>query len=642
MQGNLAVAVKEFDQALQSPGLTDSANQGLKRLIDTLKSDKPLLPEDVAFSMSPGDLPGGPKSSDASLNKPAGVLEAAMVYDLTGRTGEAETMLAKILPEKLADKDHRQAKRLPGVLPSQKAFAAYLRGKLLAGQKRYAEAQTLLLASLKGYRKGTWHDATLYLIADSIERQAQADFDQKLQEVTIKAQKDAAKKLKKQQAVEAAKKAEQDKLAGKLPEKAKADNIISNSSTETEFNEWDLPPDLRAEYRQTLRTAEDNGRKVYKKSCATALPYWQQLTKYFPKSPYAEVALYNQAVLLYEDEKFEDASKVLDQLVKAYPTSPFAGDACVKLTDIALERMFDIKLAQSTSEQAGNWAKNLGTLRKNNIRKLELWKITPPCLDSSQLTRIRYECFLRAGLLAYLSGRYEQAVNWISFAGPKPPAEGFTVDSDLNSIGLYYLLKAIRSKKPVTDQRALDIARNELQRSVLQLGDLYLETIRPDKAEAIFMRIIENDFQLGTVPPSIKGYAMLQVAIALDRQSNKRAEALEWLKKVTINRDLQGTYWGGCGLFRLALFTYNQTQDPKKSIPLYKRMLKKYPDHELTELAHLYLCLDAIQLKDNALVIKASHSFFKKYPKTKYRHLLKDKLKTIEQQPMKTNAKKGK
>ena len=91
-------------------------------------------------------------------------------------------------------------------------------------------------------------------------------------------------------------------------------------------------------------------------------------------------------VLLYEaaeaapagksDQLLKDADALFDRLLDAYPKSPYAGDAFVRRIDFALERKFDLRLAQSLADRGIEWAKNQkvevataadGTLTKRSL-----------------------------------------------------------------------------------------------------------------------------------------------------------------------------------------------------------------------------------------------------------------------------------
>ena len=183
------------------------------------------------------------------------------------------------------------------------------------------------------------------------------------------------------------------------------------------------------------------------KARAEALPYWQDLIKRYPNSPRREPALYYAGVLLYEaaeaapaaksDQLLKDADALFDRLLDAYPKSPYAGDAFVRRIDFALERKFDLKLAQSLADRGIEWAKNQkvevatatdGTLTKQSLAdaakaiqaasaKLPEWAETggkPP----AELLNDLYNLYLRAGILAYLQEKYEEAVPYLDAAGP--------------------------------------------------------------------------------------------------------------------------------------------------------------------------------------------------------------------------------
>ena len=158
------------------------------------------------------------------------------------------------------------------------------------------------------------------------------------------------------------------------------------------------------------------------------------------------------------------------------------------------------------------------------------------------------------------------------------------------------------------------------------MADLYIQAIRPDKAEEILVRIVERDPVFRPTNPGIEGYAILQLAVALDRQRGKRPQALEWLKKLCGPR-YKDTYWGPYGMFRLALFTYNQRQNPREVMPLYKKMFTQYPKHPMAELALAYYCLNAARIKDKTLTKKACKAFLKKYPNSELKNLITRTLK---------------
>lgn len=450
------------------------------------------------------------------------------------------------------------------------------------------QAKAICEASLAEYPKGSWHDETLYRLATVIQDMAGAKFGN--------SSKPAAD--------------------GK-----KADQPARQHGPQS---------DLKAE-REHLAAL------VNAKS--EALLYWEEIIKRFPNSPRCEQALYYAGVLFYEMAEVEPGGKseqlwnesvsMLKRFCDAYPKSPYAGDAYVRQIDIALERMFDPKAALGVSAAAGEWARWAIGAPTLDPPKSSAWALVVKYPDKSEIRRSVYDCLLRLGLVAYLAGDFDKAAEWVNIAGPKPPAAGFTANPDMESLTLYYLQKAIRSKKPVTDQRALDTAKTDEQRLLLQLGDLYLETIRPDKAEKVFLRIIEHDPKLGKVPVGLEGRAILDLTVALDRQPGRRYESLEWLDKLAGAR-FAGTYWGGYGLFRKALYTYNLKQNAATSFPLYQQFLRQYPDHPMRELANYYAIADACELKNETLAAQMAGDFRKRYPKSQWLDSITTRLSKLQ------------
>jgi tetratricopeptide (TPR) repeat protein len=456
----------------------------------------------------------------------------------------------------------------------------------------FAQAKAYYQQSLKEYANGSWHDETLYQLAAIIEEQAEGQWKTSRELADNKDRTKAAK--------------------------------AGNPSQQSNRND----------------KTEKERRAALVKAKSEALVFWQELVKRYPQSVRCEQAMHRGGILLYDmaevtpeeaqtEQTWRESAALLKKFCTAYPRSPYCGDAYVRQIDIALERQFDPKAALTLSSEAADWAKwaiGSSTIGSPNSSS---WILLTKYPDQTAIKRSVHDCLLRLGIVAYLAGDFDKANQWIDIAGPKPPAPGFTANPDMESLTLYYLQKAINSKKAVTDQRAINAAKNDEQRLLLQLGDLYLETIRPEKAEKAFLRIVERNVPLGRVPSSVEAYALLQLATSLDRQSARRHEALERLNALVARRDLQGTCWHGYGLFRLALFTYNQTQDPTKSMPLYRRMLSQYPEHEMAEVTHLYYCLDLIQLKDASLAGKASQDFLAKYPKSDFRSLLEKRITTL-------------
>jgi hypothetical protein len=116
----------------------------------------------------------------------------------------------------------------------------------------------------------------------------------------------------------------------------------------------------------------------------------------------------------------------------------------------------------------------------------------------------------------------------------------------------------------------------------------------------------------------LEGYATLELGVSLSHQPEKQAEALACVDKLANDRRFKGTYWGGCALFRKALYTRIRWQNASLSLPLYLEFVRQYPNHPIRELAEYYAFRDACKLKDKALANKLAGDFRQKYPKSEW------------------------
>ena len=180
---------------------------------------------------------------------------------------------------------------------------------------------------------------------------------------------------------------------------------------------------------------------------------------------------------------------------------------------------------------------------------------------------MKYELYLRQGLVEYLQGSYDAASKAFDTAGPEQPTTELANSSDTAHIGLHFLIDDARKMGGDNGFAGIQRHGNRSARTAVNLGNIYLEGIRPDKADEVFTRILTGDPVLGKVSNALKGYAILQLGVAIDREG-RRQEALTWFKQLAYSPQFAGTFWQPYGLFRLAVFTHNLTQDEKQSMPL--------------------------------------------------------------------------
>lgn len=405
------------------------------------------------------------------------------------------------------------------------------------------------------------------------------------------------------------------------------------------------------------------------KSRAAALPYWQQLTKSFPQSPYAEVALYNQAVLLYEAEKFEDASGVLEHLVKTHPTSPFAGDACVKLTDIALERMFSLPVARITSATGLQWAEAAKAaiaktsaapkpqptsqpepasgptapsspatpeqsspavpqptnLSLPSLTRFSVWAPTFDIPPEEALRGTIYDCYLRAGLVAYLTQNYSFAEQCFHFAQPFMPPRDFVVVIGSIPTGIERILEAAREKKQLTPPAALE-GGSEKTRLILQLVDIFCEAGQYHKAiELCGMVIAARSSDCTDLQKSWAHFARARSIYEIPRCMEAREDY------IAAQKVCPKAPWAAQALLYAGTITNNFYEDPLGAIPFYERVVQEYPDSEFADKAAYFIGVSYEHKSQWDKAQKAYRLFLKKYPESRWVRVVENEhLKRIQ------------
>ena len=561
-----------------------AAADRLVSLIEVAREKRGIIPEECRRATS------DPRSTAATRQATDGdrvhlALNLGMIHHLAGLDDLATRLFDRVtgtpaVPATKGSPARPAVQPLPGATPAQLAFAAFGKGAVLQAARKTQPARDAFLASLKAAKDGSWHDETLFRVATIIE--------------------------------------------------AEADSQVAKGG------------EAGRDQVAAARTAR-----------AGALPFWRELVERFPESPRRELAMYRVGVLTYEsaeaasaaagskadasgiaearkrvEKAWGDAAKALGAFTEAYPESEYAGDAYVRQIDLSFERLFDLERAGTLGPLAATWAKAGPYVAAP--QQSPPWAVAPRASSDSIFPTMRRECLIRAALTAYLREQYDEAVEYVTAAGPEAPAAGFTQAPDFRAIGVHYLLSNIQSRKQVVDPRAIEAAVNDQQRMALQLGGLYLESIRPERAEAVFLRFVEKEPALGRVPAELEAYAMLKIAVAIDRQLSRRGDAFEWLEKLIARRDLAGSHWHANAMFRRALYTSNQAPNYALAMARYQQMLDRYPDHELAELARAYYALDAITLKDLDAATTGLETLLEKFPATRHRPGIERRLQELQ------------
>ena len=349
-----ANAFTETRMALPKKAGTEKLAEGLDRLIEMTQNRGPLLPPELAV--------GDDRGSTA--------LSIAMVYYLLRRHDPAERFFE--MPLSGTARSRSEAHRSFASLGLARVTVARAKAsppdKSSTSSKAsspWQQAKALYLQSIKEHPNARWHDETLRESGLLIEYVAQRE---------AAAAEDTASEKK--------------KAAGRTPQ--------ATSSTQVKHRE---------------QTA------ALQKARAEALPHWSALVERYSKSRHLPQALFHAGVLLAEAGRNAEAVASFARLAEEFPTSPWTGEAHVRLIDVKLEREFDLEGAQQHVDAAIDWFEGLD---RDSVAKARR------ALDDETTTmrgvdRVGYDIYLRSGLLAYLQERFEQAKLWFEKAKPLAP-----------------------------------------------------------------------------------------------------------------------------------------------------------------------------------------------------------------------------
>jgi TolA-binding protein len=532
--------------------LSGAVREGLQRLILVAQAGLPLLPPTVRGSSD--------KPSRATT-----ALAMAMIYQLARRPENARAMLARLLPAPLRPKDHAAARPIDGATGEQIAFAAYCLARMEADPKRSETARKLAAAARKTAPKAPWHDATMFLLATLAEREAKARFGKAIRVKDPKTGKS--------------------KPAGEL-----------------------TPSD-----RKELGAAEARRLAGFLKARLAALPYWRELVNGFPKSPYVEPAAYNAGCLLYETGQFKDAAALLQQFLHAYPTSPFAGEAYVMLIDVALERMFDLKLSQEVAAHAAVWAKRVAARSSPREKPpLAAWRPTFRQPSADAVKAASYDCYLRSGLVAYLSGDKSQAVVMFREARTIEVRRAYRVVSGKIPSGIDRLITAAQKNTALTPPQVRQGDRKSAL--VVALGDLYFMVEEWEKARLLYLLVHES--APGLAPAAAqRSWAAFMIARTYFWQF-QFARAKEFYHVVF--EQYPKAPWAATALYYNATMAYSNLRDMTEAVHCLDTIRKRYPRGEMAERA-TYLTGQLHQWKGQFGPAKEAYKhYLKRYPDGMY------------------------
>ena len=466
-----------------------------------------------------------------------------------------------------------------------------------------SQVESLCKASIEEYSRGGWHDETLFCLATAIENHAEATAAKQQQKpATAKAKPEAPapRAADPVHAVATEAKAQKDRLAALMKLKQEA------------------------------------------------LPYYEELLAKYSQSPHREAASYHAAVLrcglaevaspAKEETLWQEADTALRHFTKEFPKSPLAGDVFVRRIDIALEHTFDVSIAAKVVDKSIAWAKEqkveVITTADGRVTAQSLTDAAKAIRDAAvtippwregearpadALLNDLYNLYFRAGILAYIQERFDEAPKYFEAAGPARPTEGMRGNLDVQKFGVFILKECCNRGEYSWDSDAVKAAKNETHRLVLRLADTYAHAQRPEKALAIYRRLLTGNSSLGRLNSTVESYCMMQLAAVYSEEESNYEKSLAYYKQF-YRKEYADFPWAADAIMQMAVLEYNKTQDPRQSIQHYQYILSRYPNHREAERALYFLAIAAVQLGDKALAERTCREYLDRYSRNHWKN----------------------
>lgn len=366
------------------------------------------------------------------------------------------------------------------------------------------------------------------------------------------------------------------------------------------------PPDEPGKQKPTKPVISESARQQQRKAMLIArlkaLPYWTDLRQCYPTSRHIPESLYHLGMLYTDAEKSEESLAAFDELVHKFPTSPWTGEAQIRLIDVKLERQLDLPGARKLAEAAIGWYEHLDQSKAAPVQR-GLWEDVPDSPRSRK--EIGYEIYIRAGLVEYLSqgdqGREtkdQTAANRQSeIPDPRLPTSADHSSSaavvffekakllspDRNMIvvqgsipaGVERLTEAAKLGKSLTPE--IVRAGDEKARLILMLADAYYAGEERRQSFDLCNRILA-----GAVPGATReqrSYAFFQCARNNYSFTGKEFNPQEAIRDYILAvRTAPKAEWASKAMFFAANILWNHYHKPDAAVAVWTRLIRDYPN----------------------------------------------------------------
>jgi predicted nucleic acid-binding protein len=547
----------------------------LAAAVECIKAGRALVPEEVAAPNSGTVKPKVP-TDRAGL-----VLSVALIQALAGETETARELLSLVTQQKLP------------VTQNQFAFAQFLQVSMGEGaegaaagraseanQKPRSEPGASYAKLLKDYPQASWNDEILYRLATESDTTAAAATD------------DDPLKLK-------------------------------QAFTQKSENGSGVPP-----LKQSASVKNQNSEI---KNGTDGAVYYRDLALNYRQSPRRERALWRYGRISLDAGEADAADQAFTAQLHSYPQGPYAGDAYVRLIDNALEYRFDLQQAKKAADVAVAWASSNENQNSKTESELEPWRLLAKTPSLPVPEWVKYEVYLRAGMIAYAEEDLPQALSLFEAAGTRAVTKT-TRDATLAEISLQVLKTGCKRKVIPWDVRALAACKTDAQQLAIKLADLYVYGARSERALGIYRRFEAGDPLLMPAPADVQAYCLWRLALSYAQSGTDNQKALALYRRF-YEPGLSRSLFAPEAVLRYCVLSFNTSRDHAKALKDYGYFLEHYPDHPGAESAMYFYCIHAIELKNVVLARKSAEEFCRRYansPNDNWRQDVREELRKLE------------
>lgn len=364
-------------------------------------------------------------------------------------------------------------------------------------------------------------------------------------------------------------------------------------------------------------------------SRADALPYWTRLIGRHPVSPHVPEALYHAGVLNAETGQWAQALMWWDRLVGEFPDSPWTGHAFIRCIDVRLDKQLDLAAASKCAAAAVGWLDRVGLATAAAAGRLPR--------GARPADEVHSAIQLRAGLLAFLNGRGDEATGWLEKALMSTPTQHQPVFAGHPPVDVEQLVKAVRNGKIATP---LAVRQGAGKAAVaLMLADLYCHAGQHEASIAWCNRVIDG--HIPQVTDAQRSWALLCRGRSLaglgGEERNAEAALADYLAAAKADPRAE---WADNAVFLAANAEWSLHRNADRAIALWQDLLRRYPDSEETARSAYYVAVAYQWIGQVPEARRCFAEFLERYPDSPLCGAARSQLEKLASGPPQTSGKR--